>query len=131
MQVNRINSAPSFGAKFFYTEPLYDVAKYAVERGKFPALNQARKNIDNAYLTTRLAMYICYTGEYPTVIFSRYKPRKSVPVAFNFNDYELVAQTEFISHKKMNPLKFGLETLIKLGNNAPNNKMYRKVVVER
>ena len=39
--------------------------------------------------------------------------------------------TTYESNKKGSLLKFGLEQIIKLGNNAPNNKMYKYVVIEK
>lgn len=130
MEVKNYNSNIQFQAKFLKSDSLTDIVNYAVEHGKFDKLNKARKNIDNAYLRYRLKVQLCFTDGKPTVIISRYEPPKRKFV-MSLDDYELTAQTEFIAKKQRNPLKFALEKLIELGNNAPNNNMYKKVVVEK
>ena len=55
---NTRNFTPNFKAKFLHSESLKLVADYAVAHGKFNKLNAARKNIDNAYLQTRLRVDI-------------------------------------------------------------------------
>ena len=47
------------------------------------------------------------------------------------DDLKLEKVTIYKSDKKMNPLKFALEKLIKLGNNAPENNMFKNVVIKR
>lgn len=127
---NNYSSNINFKAKFFHTDDLYNVAKYATEHGKFDRLNQARKNIDKAHLITRLTFHLSSTEDgRPVASFVRMTPKKNAIVPYSPNDYKFEKQTTFICEKKMNPLKFGLERIIKLGNNAPNNKMYKEVVV--
>lgn len=65
------------------------------------------------------------------VSFTKYSPKKNINIAYSLDDYEIVKTTEFTSEKKMNPLKFALDKIIKLGNNAPHNKMYKKVVISK
>ena len=122
----------SFQAKFLHSESLKMVADYAVEHNKFDKLNQARKNIDASYLQTRLKMDISEkeNGNY-IVSFTKYCPKKNINIAYSLDDYEIVKTTEFTSEKKINPLKFALDKIIKLGNNAPHNKMYKKVVISK
>lgn len=120
--------SPAFGTKYFKSDALLDIAKYSVEKGKFDKLNKARKNISRYDLQTRLLVDLCYTECKPTVIFSRYVPSKDTPVALSEKDYDFVKQVEIISNKSQNILKFALGTLIRLGNGAPNNKLYKKVV---
>jgi len=133
MNINNNNSNVNFQAKFFKNDDLTSIVKYAQEHGKFDKLNKARKEIDNNYQTlrTRLKVDICYTDNYPTVIFSRYQPQKDC-IALSGKDYELTAQTEFICPKKgQNPLKFALDRIIKLSQGAPESKMYKKVVIDK
>ena len=69
---------PSFQAKFIYSDALKQVADYAVKHNKFNKLNQARKNIDSTYLTTRLKLDISKNADnLPVVSFTRYVPKKA------------------------------------------------------
>lgn len=128
MLVSNQNS-PTFQAKFLNSDSLRQVADYAVAHGKFGKLNQARKNIDNSHLQTRLMLNISQdnTGK-PIVCFTRFVPKKTVIIPRVMDDYDEVQTTFFTASKKVNPLKFALEKIIKLGNNAPHNNMYKNVV---
>lgn len=124
------NYTPNFQAKFFYSDDLKLVAEYAVQHGKFDKLNQARKNIESAHLTKRLLLNIDKTKEGNTVVrFTRFCPRKTVIIPQKFEDYSLKKVKEYICYGKTNPLKFAMRKIIELGNNAPNNNMYKDVVV--
>lgn len=129
MNINN-NLSPNFGAKFTNSASLKLVADYAVEHGKFSKLNEARKNIDRANLQTRLRMDIAINDkDCPVVTFSRFLPKKNVTVAYNLNDYFLAESVSYESCKKMNPLKFALERIIKMGQNNAHNNMYERVVL--
>ena len=122
----------NFCAKFIHTDSLYDVAKYAVAEGEFEKLNTARKNISKQHLQTRIGMDICYTDRYPTVIFSRYQPKKNIRIPLSMNDYELTNRVEYISnHPNRHPCKFALKLLVNMGKTAPYNKLYQEVVVKK
>lgn len=126
------NYRQNFKAKFLTSESLKLVANYAVEHGKFDKLNQARKNIDSSFLQTRIRVDIGETKKgFPLVSFTRFSPKSNVAVAKTFDDYKQSKVTIFESSKKMNPLKFAMEKIIKMGNNAPHNNMYKKVVVDK
>ena len=126
------NCKQNFKAKFLNSASLKLVADYAVEHGKFDKLNQARKNIDSAYLQTRIRVDIGETKKgFPLVSFTRFSPKSNVAVAKTFDDYKQSKVTIFESSKNANPLKFALEKIIKMGNNAPHNNMYKKVVVDK
>ncbi len=120
-----------FQAKFLNSEALKQIAGYAVEHGKFDKLNQARKNIDTACLQTRLRVDIGDDGGKPCVTFTRYKPKNSVIVAKSMDDLKIDKVSLFKSDKKQNILKFAFEKIIKLGNNAPKNNMYKNVVIKK
>ena len=95
-------------------------------------LNTARKNIESSYLTMRLRADIYENDEGEKFIsFSKFIPKKNVLVAKNQDDYIMAKTTTYKSNKKGSLLKFALEQIIKLGNNAPNNKMYKHVVIEK
>lgn len=126
------NCKQNFKAKFLNSASLKLVADYTVEHGKFDKLNQARKNIDSAYLQTRIRVDIGETKKgFPLVSFTRFSPKPNVAVAKTFDDYKQSKVTIFESSKNVNPLKFALEKIIKMGNNAPHNNMYKKVVVDK
>lgn len=122
---------PNFKAKFLKSESLKLVADYAVEKGKFERLNQARKNIDIANLTTRLRFDIGEVDGKPFVTFARYDLKPGIIVPKSLEDYKAPKYFIYQSSKKENILKFALERLIKLGNNAPQNKMYKHVVMSK
>ena len=130
MQVQSINSSTSFGAKFLHSDSLKEVAQYAVEHGKFDKLNQSRLNIAKNYLTKRIKFDL-YTNEkgVPYIVFTRFTPKYG-KFPESFDDYKNPLKIIYKADKKMNPLKYGLRMLIKLGNNAPRNKMYKNVIIK-
>ena len=122
--------SPAFRAKFINSEALKQVVEYAVEHKKFDKLNQARKNIDNSCLTVRLLVDIGETENgKPYISFTKFEPKKNIIIPSSNDDYREVKTVKFVSEKKMNPLKFAYEKIIKLGNDAPNNNMYKHVVL--
>ncbi len=130
MQITN-NTNTSFRAKFLDSESLRLVADYAVEHGKFDKLNAARKNIDKTCLQTRLRFDIGENNGKPFASFTKFVPKKNVLVANSMDDFVASKSVVYESSKKMNPLKFALEKIIKLGNNAPNNNMYKSVVLTK
>ncbi len=121
---------PQFQAKFLYSKDLENVVKYAIEHNKFDKLNQARKNIESAHFPKRLKLEIDKNKDGNTVIrFIRLTPRKTVAFPRTLEDFSIKKVKEYICFKNTNPLKFAFEKIIKLGNNAPNNNMYKDVVV--
>ncbi len=130
MQITN-NTNTSFRAKFLDSESLRLVADYAVEHGKFDKLNAARKNIDKTCLQTRLRFDMGENNGKPFVSFTKFVPKKNVLVANSMDDFVASKSVVCESSKKMNLLKFALEKIIKLGNNAPNNKMYKSVVLTK
>lgn len=132
LNTNTPQSNINFQAKFLHSEDLKNIVEYAVEKNKFDKLNQARKNIDSAFLTTRLILDIFEKSNGKNIVrFSTFKPKKNAQVPYNLTDYELVKTTEFTNDKKINPLKFALEKIIKLSNNAPHNNMYKNIVTSK
>ena len=47
------------------------------------------------------------------------------------DDLKIDKVSLFKSDKKQNILKFAFEKIIKLGNNAPKNNMYKNVVINK
>lgn len=132
MKIQNSYSQQTFQAKFLYSDSLKQIADYAVAHGKFEKLNTARKNIDNAFLTTRLKVDIYKENGKCGVSFARYIPKKNVLVAQNYDeDYFLAKVITYETEKISNPLKFALYKILKLGNNAPNNNMYKEVVIKK
>ena len=131
MEVNNNFSNINFQAKFVKSDSLNNIVNYAIEKGKFGKLNQARKNIDNAFLRTRLKVDIEYSGEYPSVVFTKYEPARN-KAGFQAEDYIQTNRVTYTcKNKKNKPLDFALRTIIKMGNNAPNNKLYKSIVVNK
>ena len=129
MQIDKINPT-AFQAKFIHTDDLKNVVEYAVKHNKFDKLNESRKNIDKAYLQHRIRFELSqYPDGRPYVIFTRYAPKKNAKIIRTEEDYIKSEPLIYESSKVMNPLKYGLLKLIKLGNNAPYNRMYEKVVI--
>ncbi len=124
--------SPKFGAKFLHSESLKQVADYAVDNRKFDKLNQARKNIEGAYLQTRVRFDMGVNDKgFPFLTFSRFNPKKSVLVPMNADDYQLTKVTIIESSKKCNPLKFAFEKIVKMGNSVPKNNLFKKIVVDK
>ena len=119
----------SFNAKIFNNNSYEDVMKYALEHDKFTRFTKTLENIDKIRKDTFIKMDICYTDEYPTVVFSRYERGWDKLLQQPTDNYILKKQVDFISTKKENPVKFAYKKLIKLGNNAPENKMFQDIVI--
>lgn len=131
MNINKNYSNVNFQAKFVKSDSLYDIVNYAIENGKFDKLNQARKNIDNAYLMTKLKVDIFYSNNRPTLAITKYEPKHHRSGLYS-DDYIPTNHVEFECQKpKANPVAYALKILIKMGNNAPNNHIYKDVVAVR
>lgn len=124
---NKTFNQQSFQAKFLNSEALQQIAQYAVEKGEFQKLNRARKNIDKSRLTTLLKVDVFKKENKCGITFTRYIPKVIVPKTMN--DYYITNITTYESTNISNPLEFGLQKIIKLGNNAPHNNMFREVVI--
>lgn len=131
MKIQSTNQSPNFTAKFFHSDSLKQVAEYSVEHGKFEKLNQARKNIDKTYLQTRFLVNIGEQDGKPFVTFDSFAPKRHIIVPKSMDDYRAISSIKIVSEKKMNPLKFALQKIIKLGNSAPDNKMFQKLAGKR
>ena len=131
MQIRNNNfNQPAFQAKFLNSQSLKMIADYAVEKGKFQALNTARKNIDKCRFSTYLRVDIFKEENKCGISFTRYVPKDNVIVPKYMDDYIITKVKTYETTKTTNPLKFGLEKIIKLGNNAPHNNMFKEVVIK-
>lgn len=128
MQIkNETNQA--FTAKFLYTDSLKQVADYALQHGKFNKLNDARKNIDSAHLSTRIKLDVTRTEKgYPSLTFTTYRPKSTVIVPKTMDDMREVRAVTIEKKVSMNPIRYALEKIIKMGNNAPKNNLYKRIV---
>ena len=122
---------PAFQAKFLHSKALEDIVNYSIEKGKFAQLNASRKMIDSRHLKARLLVDLT-TNEngYPIMTITKYLPNKKITTSATNNDYNIAKVSTIESKKKMNPLKFGFEKLIKLGNNHACNKLFERVVLK-
>lgn len=130
MKINRTSNI-NFQAKFLKSDSLQQVVNYSIERGKFDKLNTARKNIDNTHFSTRLMVDVGDDEGRPFVSFTRYNLKPNAPLNYTMEDFRQEKTTVFKSSVKMNPLKFALEKIIKMGNDAPHNNIYKKVVKDK
>jgi len=131
--INRFQSYQvPFSARFLHSESLKQVVEYACAHGQqFDKLNIARKNIDKSYKKVLLKVDISVNDKkIPTLNITRYVPKRGINFPQSMDDYELIKTISYWSYKPQNPLKFALHKLIKLGNNAPHNNMFRKVIAE-
>ena len=131
MQIRNNNfNQPAFQAKFLNSQSLKMIADYAVEKGKFQELNTARKNIDKCRFSTYLRVDIFKKENKCGISFTRYVPKDNVIIPKYMDDYIITKVKTYETTKTSNPLKFGLEKIIKLGNNAPHNNMFKEVVIK-
>lgn len=131
MQVQRTSYQPNFQARFLHSESLRQVVEYAVEHGKFDKLNTARKNINSYYRDIPKKIFVSVgkgKNNCPFVEFTILGPKRYTRVPNSIDDYRIINKITYQADKKVNPLKFALEKIIKLGNNAPNNKMYQSLM---
>ena len=119
----------NFNAKFANSNSLQEITKYAVKNNKFELLNQARKNIESAKPDSRIRVDLCYTNEFPTIIFSRYEPIKSKGSKENL--YKLKSRIEMIANESGNVVKYGFSKILKLGKSAPDNNMFHEIFIKR
>ena len=130
MNIQPTNSV-SFNAKIVNNNAYEEVMKYALEHNKFTRFTKTLENIDKIRKDTFIRMDICYTEDYPTVVFSRYERGWNKFTQQPTDKYVLKRQVDFISSKKENPAKYAFKKLVKLGNDAPNNKMFQEVVITK
>ena len=121
----------NFNAKIINNESFNEIRSYALEHNKFAKFKQTLENIDKIRKDTFLKMDICYTNEYPTIVFSRYEYGWDPKLKQQTNNLVLKKQVDYVSTKKEKPEKFALRKFIKLGNNAPDNNMYQDVVIKK
>ena len=121
----------NFGAKLIKNQTYNEVLQYAIKHNKMPKLMTALENIDKIRKDTFIKMDICYTGDYPSVIFSRYEKGWNKLLQEPTDEYVLKRQVDYISNKKENPVKYAFGRIIKMGNNAPNNKIFQEVIIKK
>lgn len=128
MQIANTKNCKSFGAKFANTETLHRVVDYAISKNKFDKLNNARKNIEKTDCFTKVAVELVEDAKAgkTTFLFTTYKPRYTnksgqIEISYNISKYERPAT-------KTNVIKELFEYLVKMGNNAPENKIYKHIV---
>lgn len=134
----RINNSPiatqnpdtNFKAKFLYNNTLKQISEKAAELGQLENLNQARKNISMQDNNIGLLVDIGENNGKSFVSFSKYIPRKKVKSPKTFDDFKLAKTETFEACRHCNPIEFALNKILKLGNDAPNNNMYKKIIME-
>lgn len=131
-EIMRIENNISFGAKFIENKDFVAVADYAFKKNKMDIFNESLKNIDRIRKDTLIKMNLCYTDKYPTIVFSRYEKGWNRLLQEQTDSYKLKRQIDYISDdEKLNPVKMAFNKIIKMGNNAPENKTFQHVVLEK
>ncbi len=130
----RINTnAPlTFKAQVINNNTYRAIEKMAKEKGLMPKLNMSLNGISKRRRNTLLAIDVCYTDKFPTVVFTRYEKKWDPIFQEELDEYVVKKQTDYISSKENeNPISFALKRLIKLGNNNGDNKMFEEVVIAK
>ena len=119
--------SPNFSAKFIPSDDLQKITKYALEHGRAEQLAQAHKNISKSHIGTKLDVTVGQTTVgYPKVEFTRITPNKELSVQEGLDASKSVV---YASGKMIDPFKFALQQILKMGNNAPENKTFQQIVV--
>ena len=136
----RINNSPAniqtqglntnFKAKILYNNAIKQINEKAAEIGQFENLKIAKRNIAMHDNNVGLLIDIGENKGKPFVSFSKYILRKKVRNPKTFDDFKLAKTETFEACRHCNPVEFALFKLIKLGSDAPNNNMYKKVIIE-
>ena len=136
MHISGINQnyQTTFGVKFFDTPDLKSVADWAKAKDEkmIAKLYKSAKKIEGSYLTTRLTFEFG-TGKngFPCIIFTRYLPKKNVLIARTGADYAPRKQIIYEAREDVDKFEFAYEKLVRMGNNAPNNRIFQKIVVNK
>ncbi len=131
MKINSQNNNINFQARFLDSEALRRVVTHAAEHGKFDKLNNSRKNIEKYYFNRRLLVDIGEKNGKPYITFTRFIQKPEVIIPKSMQDFKLDKIVTLQSEKNMNPLKFAYEKLVKLGNEAPKNKMFKNIIINK
>lgn len=128
--VTNFNNNTNFKAKFFQSEDLKEIVRYAESKGKIDKLLAAKNNISKNFMTTRILVETGYNEKlYPVVTFSKFIPKPTVVVPKSNEDFLFIRSKTYVANKIQNVYEFALEKIIKMGNNVPANKIYRNVVM--
>ena len=127
-----ISNNISFGAKFIENKDFIEVVDYAFKKNKMDIFNKALKNIDRIRKDTFIKMDLCYTDKKPTVVFTRFEKGWNKLLKQQTDYYVQKRQVDYIADdEKLSPLKMAFDKIIKMGNNAPDNKSFQYVVIEK
>ena len=124
MIVNNANFSPNFGAKFLNTETLKETAEYAIKNNKFEKLNIARKNIEKHDEFVKIAVNRDESGK--NFVFTTYTPKYTLKNGEVIKQFKLTHT--LIPSQKGNYLNELCNLIIKMGNNAPENKLYKRII---
>ena len=136
----RINNSPistqtqpvntNFKAKILYNNTLKQINEKAMALGQMENLNQAKKNISAYNPNIGLLIDIGENNGKPFVSFSKYIPRKKVKSPKTFDDFKLAKTETFDAGRHYDPIEFALSKILKLGSDAPNNKLFKQIIIE-
>ena len=132
MKITNTNSNPNFGASLTHSKDMLRIVQYAKNNSQdLKKLLDAERNINKQDCYTRLNLELFETKDgFPFILFTRFIPKKGVKLSQgnekDFINYEPI----FVQSKKhIDPFKFGLDMILRLGYNSPNNKIYQRIVL--
>lgn len=123
------NYNQNFGAKFLNTDLLKETAEYALKNNKFDKLNNARKAIENYDVFTKVAAEVAKNKKSGAeeLKFTSYIPKYTRSAKGEIiKKYKQVSTTIPCNQKKHHYQLYQL--IVKMGINAPENKLYKKIV---
>lgn len=127
--INISNNQPKFKAKFLDTPAIREIAKWAVENGKYDKLNAARKQIDYSAVKVRIHLDLATNIEgYPLVIFKRLFPKTLNPEGID--DYVISRPVVYQGQEKISPIEYGYKKIIQMGYYVTRNRLFKEVVRE-
>lgn len=122
------NKILSFKASFCNTESMQKVAKYAVGKGKFAKLNEARKNIAAHDWFTKLEMNCGFDETKKKSFFeiTRFKPKYIINNGQIEKIYNVKTTKKY--YDTTDAIRLACAKIIKMSKSAPNNKLYKDMV---
>lgn len=124
----KLNNKPSFSANFLNTTSLKNVVDYAVQNNRFEKLNKARKRIEAQDLFTKIEINCGYDKEKHQSFFElvRYRPKYEIRSNEVIKTFSRKVTRRY--YNEQNPLKLAYDKIIKMSNDAPNNKLYKEMI---
>lgn len=124
----KINTKPTFKAKFVHTDSLKQVVEYSLEKNCFDKLNNARKEIEKHDSFTKIEMNCGFNENLKRsfIQFVTYKPQYATINGELVQKYKIKKTVKYYSEK--NPLKLAYKQIIKMSHNNLRNNTYKDII---